>query len=110
MFNKYEVGKFTEEQVLQLAKNAYQNGVSDFKIDPKKCALLVIDMQDEFVKPNWTPDWVPDATRKVSKIKRLIDHCRKNNIPVIYTIYSQNKEELGYAIDGSKQLKLLKIK
>ncbi len=65
-------GEFTEEQVLALARNAYRNGDPDFDIDPEKCALLVIDMQDEFVKPHWTPDWVPDATRKVPKIKKLI--------------------------------------
>jgi isochorismate hydrolase len=100
MFTKYELGKFTEEQVLQLAQNAYKKGVSDFSVDPKKCALLVIDMQDEFVKPNWTLDWVPDATKKVPKIKRLIDHCREHNIPVIYTIYSDTHKYLDRPITG----------
>jgi nicotinamidase-related amidase len=89
MFNNYIEGEITEEQVLALARKAYTQGDPDYIINPETCALLVIDMQDEFVKPHWTPDWVPDATRKVSQIKRLIKHCRSRNIPVIYTVYSK---------------------
>ncbi|MHA1905511.1 MAG: cysteine hydrolase family protein [Candidatus Thorarchaeota archaeon] len=59
-----------------------------FEIVPEKCALLVIDMQDEFVKPHWSPDWVPEATRQVPRIKKLIEQCRSKGIPVIYTVYS----------------------
>ena len=100
MFNNYKVGEFTEKQVLQLAKNAYQKGNPDFIIDSKKCALLVIDMQNEFVKPHWTPDWVPDATHKVPKIKKLVEHCRKRDIPVIYTIYSNTHQYLDRPTTG----------
>ena len=88
MFNKVKLGEFTEEQVLSLTRGAYKQGVARFEVVPERCALLVIDMQDEFVKPHWTPDWVPDATRKVPKIRRLIEHCRGRDIPVIYTVYS----------------------
>jgi hypothetical protein len=59
-FKKQEVNfymsiSFTEEQVLSLARMAYREGNAQFAIVPEKCALLVIDMQDEFVKPGWTP-------------------------------------------------------
>ena len=57
-------GGYTEEQVLNLARRAYKEGSANFKIVSEKCVLLVIDMQDEFVKPHWTPDWVPEATRQ----------------------------------------------
>ncbi|UCE29951.1 MAG: cysteine hydrolase [Candidatus Bathyarchaeota archaeon] len=80
---------YTEGQVLDLARRAYEEGTASFDVAPEKCALLVIDMQDEFVKPNWTPDWVPEATRQVPHIKRLIEHCRKKGIPVIFTVYSK---------------------
>jgi nicotinamidase-related amidase len=83
-----EIGKFSEREVLALARKAYDEGDAGFDIDPGKCALLVIDMQDEFVKPHWSPDWVPEATKQVPRIKRLIEHCRKSGIPVIYTVYS----------------------
>ncbi len=83
-----KIGHFSERDVLSLARKAYEEGVARFDIVPEKCALLVIDMQDEFVKPHWAPDWVPEATRQVPIIKRLIEHCRSRNVPVIYTVYS----------------------
>ena len=96
-------GKFTEKQVLNLAKEAYENGDVKFDIIPEKCALIVIDMQNEFVKPHWTPYWVPEATRQVPKIKKLIDYTRSKNIPVIYTVYSETHNYL----DRPKTLPLM---
>ncbi len=89
-----EIGNFTEQDVLELARKAYNKRNANFKIVPEKCALLVIDMQDEFVKPHWSPDWVPEATKQVSRIKKLIIRCRDKNIPVIYTVYSQTHDYL----------------
>jgi len=89
-----EIGKFTEEDVLKLARQAYNEGNPQFDIEPEKCALLVIDMQDEFVKPHWSPDWVPEATKMVPRLKKLIGHCRIKNIPVIYTVYSNTHNYL----------------
>lgn len=79
---------FTETRVVELARNAYETDSVDFDIVGIKCALLVIDMQDEFVKPNWTPYWVPEATRQVPIIKELIQFCRQNHISVIYTAFA----------------------
>jgi nicotinamidase-related amidase len=93
-------GEFSEQDVLQLARNAYQEGNANFDIVAGKCALLVIDMQDEFVKPHWTPDWIPEATRQVPRIKWLIEHCRSKNIPVIYTVYSKTHHYLDRPITG----------
>jgi nicotinamidase-related amidase len=93
-------GTFTEEDVLYLARKAYQEGYAAFDIIPEKCALLVIDMQDEFVKPHWTPDWVPEATRQVPRIKRLIEHCRSRGIPVIYTVYAKTHRYLDRPLTG----------
>jgi nicotinamidase-related amidase len=89
-----KIGNFSERDVLNLARKAYNEGIAKFKIVPEKCALLVIDMQDEFVKPHWSPDWVPEATRQVPRIKTLIEHCRSKNIPVIYTVYSKTHHYL----------------
>jgi isochorismate hydrolase len=49
--------------VLELAQKAYNESTANFLIIKEKCVLLVIDMQDEFVKPHLTPCWVPEATR-----------------------------------------------
>jgi nicotinamidase-related amidase len=79
--------KYTEQIVLKASDEAYNNGDVIFDIRKEKCALLVIDMQDEFVKPEWTSSWIPEATRQVPNIKRLIEHCRNRGIPVIYTAF-----------------------
>jgi nicotinamidase-related amidase len=76
---------FTEHEVLTFAKRAYEEGHATFEVAPHTCALLMIDMQDEFVEPGWPPFWVPEATRQVPRIKRLIEHCRQRDIPVIFT-------------------------
>jgi hypothetical protein len=45
---------FSEAEVLALAREAYTSGQASFDIVVERCALLVIDLQDEFVKPGWT--------------------------------------------------------
>lgn len=103
-----KIGHFTEQDVLNLARKAYDEGEAKFEIVPEKCALLVIDMQDEFVKPHWAPDWVPEATRQVPRIKKLIEHCRSKNIPVIYTELFLPKTNLSIlrleSISSGKQI------
>lgn len=96
-----KAGSFTEDQVLQLARKAYSEGRAGFDIEPENCALLVIDMQDEFVKPHWTPDWVPAATEQVPRIKRLMEHCRNVGVPVIFTVYAKTHEYLDRPRTGS---------
>jgi len=95
--------EFSEKYVLDLARKSYDEGEVKFDIIPEKCALLVIDMQDEFVKPQWSPYWVPEATRRVPQIKRLIEHCRNRKIPVIFTVYSKTHQYL----DRPKTLPLM---
>ena len=80
--------QFSEELIIKTALDAYTNGVADIKLENEKSVLLVIDMQDEFVKPGWASTWIPEATRQVPKVKHLIEKCRENDIPVIYTVFS----------------------
>jgi nicotinamidase-related amidase len=91
---------FTEKQVLSFAKKAYNKGKPTFKINPAKCALLVIDMQDEFVKPHLTPYWIPEATRQVPRIKKVIEFCRKKTIPILYTVFSKTNNYLDRPKSG----------
>ena len=92
--------KFTEQQILELAKNAYEYGNPSFQVKTDKCALLVIDMQDEFVKPQWTPYWVPEASRQIPLFQNLIEHCRLKKVPVIYTVYSKTHNNLDRPKSG----------
>jgi len=80
---------FTEQEILENAKKAYTTGDASFTIEKEKCALLVIDMQDEFVKPGWASSWIPQATKQVAAIRKIIQVCRDTNVPVIYTVFSK---------------------
>ncbi|TDE39300.1 cysteine hydrolase [Nonomuraea mesophila] len=78
---------YSEEWVTARAQAAYERGQASFAIHPERSAMLVIDMQDEFVRPGWSPYWVPAATRMAPRLRRLIDHCRNAGVPVIWTIF-----------------------
>ena len=91
---------FSEEEVLRLARTAYENGEATFDVDAARCALLVIDMQDEFVKPEWCPYWVPEATRLVPRLQHVIAHCRRRGIPIIYTLFAKTLAPLDRPASG----------
>lgn len=92
---------FSEQEVLASAHQAYREGNAAFQVERERCALLVIDMQDEFVKPHWTPFWVPEATRQVPLIKQLITACRASSVPVIYTAFARTHHYLDRPLSGS---------
>jgi nicotinamidase-related amidase len=79
---------FSEEQVRAWTRAAYEQGEASFEVRRDRCALLVIDMQHEVVRPGWTPYWVPEATRRVPRMRALIDCCRRSGVPVVYTVFS----------------------
>ena len=85
---KRKVGQFSEEYVLSKAKRDYEMGEASIKIDPRKTALIVVDMIEEFTKPNLTPSWIPDSTKQLTKIRELIETCRNLGVQVIYTCYA----------------------
>lgn len=92
---------YSEDEVIALARKGYQTGQASFEIVPGRCALLVIDMQDEFVKPGWTPYWVPEATRMVPRVAAVITRCRAAKIPVIFTAFSATHRYLDRPRSGA---------
>ena len=56
------------------------------RLDPKRTALLVIDMQNAFVAPG-APIEVPDARTVVPTINRLAQELRKRGVPVIWVLH-----------------------
>jgi nicotinamidase-related amidase len=85
---KKKPGEFTQDYLLTKAKRDYETGEASIKVNPKKTAIIVVDMLEEFTKPHFTPSWIPEATKQLPKIKDLIDTCRKADVPVIYTYYA----------------------
>ena len=91
---------FEEHEVLALAHEAYERGTCDFPVCAERSALLVIDMQEEFVKPGWTPLWVPEATRIVPAVAGLVASCRELGIPVIFTAFARTHHFLDRPRSG----------
>jgi len=85
---KRKPGQFSEDYILSKAKRDYEGGEASIKINPKKTALIVVDMVEEFTKPKMTPSWIPEATRQLPKIKELIEAYRSVGAQVIYTCYA----------------------
>lgn len=55
-----------------------------FSINPKKTALLIIDMQNGFLKPGAVVE-VAAGRAIIPKLKKLMFVCRAKGIPVIFT-------------------------
>jgi nicotinamidase-related amidase len=77
-----------EEQFIRFADADYQTDRHfAFEIKPEETALIVVDMQEDFVNPG-NPMCVPEAYRMVPRIKALVEACREKQIPVFYTEHS----------------------
>ena len=55
-----------------------------FEFDPAKTVLVVVDMQNDFVRKG-APMCIDDAIKTVPAIQRLIDLARDKKMPVVYT-------------------------
>jgi nicotinamidase-related amidase len=93
---------YSENEVLELARRAYKAGEATFQIAAARCALLAIDMQDEFVKPGWTPYWVPEATKRIPTIGHTIEICRQLEIPVIFTAFAASHRNFDRPLTGAQ--------
>ncbi len=58
-----------------------------FPLEPEHQALLVVDMQNDFVRPG-APQEVPDARTTIPVIATLLDAFRAARRPVIFTRFS----------------------
>ena len=61
------------------------------KDNKDKKALLIIDMQKDFVLPG-SPMCIAGALKTIPNIFALLTHFRKNNLPVFYIIRSHRKD------------------
>jgi nicotinamidase-related amidase len=55
-------------------------------IEPNKTAMIVVDMQNDFVAPG-APMEVPAGRAMVPTLQRALACCREHGIPVIYTAH-----------------------
>ncbi|MEJ7669609.1 MAG: isochorismatase family cysteine hydrolase [Casimicrobiaceae bacterium] len=66
----------------KVAKEVF--GSDYFRIDPKRCALLVIDMQNSFVEKGAVFE-APKGREIIPNINRLVAVARTLDVPVIWT-------------------------
>ena len=61
----------------------------DFEFSPAKTALIVIDMQRDFIEPGGFGETLGNNVKLLAAIvptvKRLLDTCRKAGITIIHT-------------------------
>jgi nicotinamidase-related amidase len=93
--------RYSEDEVVALARRAYRQGQATFPVVAARSALLVIDMQNEFVRPGWTPYWVPDATRMVPRLMSFIARCRQLGLPVVFTAFAGTHHGLDRPWSGA---------
>jgi nicotinamidase-related amidase len=69
------------------------------KISPKKTALLIIDMQNDFIEKGAIFE-MPNIRSSLLKFKKFIDECRKKGILIIYTRHSSdpNKNPIEFIL------------
>ncbi|GGF93073.1 cysteine hydrolase family protein [Paenibacillus abyssi] len=77
-----------EKEFIEFAERDYNTDKHwTFEIKKEECALLVIDMQEDFVNPSH-PMAVPEAYRMVPRMKKMIEACREQGVPVIFTAHN----------------------
>lgn len=69
------------------------------EIDPARTALLIVDMQNDFVRLDGKLP-VPDAAGTIPAIKRLRTFAREHGLPVFYTQDSHEAGDPEFAIWG----------
>jgi len=65
-----------------------------FEVRPAETALLVIDLQEDFVRPA-SPMCQPEALRQLGRIRSLLDVCRQIGVPAVFTAATYLAERLN---------------
>ena len=88
----------TEFEELEMQAREYMEicGRPDnvFEINPKKAALVVIDMQNFVCSPG-DGRRLKDLDAVIKNINTIAEKCRKNNVPVIWLRHSFGRDDKG---------------
>ncbi|MBC8527721.1 MAG: cysteine hydrolase [Candidatus Cloacimonetes bacterium] len=87
---------FTSETIEQKSKQMLEKvrkyiSEQKFRFIPARSTLLVVDMQDYFIK-ELSHAYVPSIRTIIPRIKKLIDAYSKYNFPVIFTRHLNTKQ------------------
>ncbi len=56
----------------------------EVSLDASSTAIIIVDMQNDFVRPNGKL-YVPTAQATIPSIRKVLAKAREANVPVIYT-------------------------
>ena len=73
--------------------------VEDVSVDPGRTALVIVDMQNDFVREDGCLA-VPDAAATIPAIRLLRDLAHKHGMPVYYTQDSHYADDPEFAVWG----------
>lgn len=77
-----------EREFIEFANRDYETDRHwAFEIERGECALVVVDLQEDFVNPD-NPMCVPEAYRQIPRVRTLIEACRELGVPVLYTAHN----------------------
>jgi nicotinamidase-related amidase len=79
-----------EEKIYNEAQNEYYGKRKQWTIDPKKAALLIIDLQNDFCDPEKGAFWLPANTKMMPRMKKMLQFCRDHDIPPIFTAHQHH--------------------
>jgi len=90
---------FTKENLRLKSKQMLEKvekfrGYHNIEFLPERSALLIIDMQEYFLKPS-SHAYIPGAEIILPGVKKLISIYSAKRLPVIFTLHSNTKENAG---------------
>jgi ureidoacrylate peracid hydrolase len=79
-----------------------------FSVYPERTTLLIIDMQNGFLKPGSRLE-LPGGRELIPRLTRLMDACRNKGMPVIFTrhVYAKDGSDIGVSYEFFPELVLL---
>ena len=89
-------------ELAQMVERQYESGDAAIPIVAARAALLVIDMQAEFVTPDGGPFYIAEAARRAPAVERLLAGCRSRGIPVIHTAFGDTHLGLDRPRHGAR--------
>ncbi len=90
---------FTKENLKHKAREMLEKvekyrGYHNIELLPKRSALLIMDMQKYFLETT-SHAYIPSAEIILPGVKKLISVYSRKNLPVIFTLHSNTKENAG---------------
>ena len=79
-----------EEEIIKMVREAFYDdkaGVDRslfFPLKPEKTALLLVDLQNDIIRPDASL-FCPDGHRMIPRVKKVLDRCREVGIRPVFT-------------------------